>query len=384
GEAMAVGRTFPESLQKAIRSLETGRHGLNCDSGETPLAAEGDDDLVRAAAVPTPDRVFAIEAALRRGVPTDRVAAATGVDPWFLDGMLQIVEERSRLAVVGLDGATRADWRRAKRLGFSDAQLAYLWRTDEFAVRAARLDTGVGVTYKTVATCAAEFAAKTPYHYGTFEDEDEVAPLAKPAVVILGSGPNRIGQGVEFDYCCVHAAFALSAAGYETVMVNCNPETVSTDYDTSDRLFFEPLTGEDVLAICTTLAARRQLAALLASLGGQTPLKLARTLGDAGIPVLGTSPASIDLAEDRERFNALCTQLCIPQPEGGTAASPADARAVAGRIGYPVLVRPSYVLGGRAMQIVYDADGLDGAMAELTRTRSPGRGGGRGAHRPAP
>ncbi|HMG27536.1 MAG TPA: carbamoyl-phosphate synthase large subunit, partial [Acidimicrobiia bacterium] len=383
GEAMAVGRTFPESLQKAIRSLETGRHGLNCDSGETPLAAEGDDDLVRAAAVPTPDRVFAIEAALRRGVPTDRVAAATGVDPWFLDGMLQIVEERSRLAAVGLDGATRADWRRAKRLGFSDAQLAYLWRTDESAVRAARLDTGVGVTYKTVDTCAAEFAAKTPYHYGTFEDEDEVAPLAKPAVVILGSGPNRIGQGVEFDYCCVHAAFALSAAGYETVMVNCNPETVSTDYDTSDRLFFEPLTGEDVLAICTTLAARGELAGVIVSLGGQTPLKLARTLGDAGIPVLGTSPASIDLAEDRERFNALCTQLCIPQPEGGTAASPADARAVAGRIGYPVLVRPSYVLGGRAMQIVYDADGLDGAMAELTGTGSLGREGGLSATRPA-
>src|SRR2546421_179101 len=295
GEAMAIGRTFPESLQKAIRSLETGRLGLNCDPGEEPLAETSADDLVRAA----------------------------------------------------------------------------------------RLEAGVDVTYKTVDTCAAEFEAKTPYHYGTFEDEDEVAGLEKPAVVILGSGPNRIGQGVEFDYCCVHAAFALSDAGYETVMVNCNPETVSTDYDTSDRLFFEPLTGEDVLAICAALAGRGELAGVIVSLGGQTPLKLARTLADAGITILGTSPASIDLAEDRERFNALCTQLGIPQPEGGTAASPGDARAIADRIGYPVLVRPSYVLGGRAMQIVYDADGLDAAMAELARTGSLGREGGLSASRPA-
>jgi carbamoyl-phosphate synthase large subunit len=316
-------------------------------------------------------------------VPVERLAAATGIDPWFLDGMLQIVEERTRLAAVSLGDATRRDWRRAKRLGFSDAQLAYLWESDEDTVRAARLAAGVDVTYKTVDTCAAEFEAKTPYHYGTFEDEDEVAGLEKPAVVILGSGPNRIGQGVEFDYCCVHAAFALSDAGYETVMVNCNPETVSTDYDTSDRLFFEPLTGEDVLAVCSALAGRGELAGVIVSLGGQTPLKLARTLADAGITILGTSPASIDLAEDRERFNDLCTQLGIPQPEGGTAASPADARAVADGIGYPVLVRPSYVLGGRAMQIVYDGDGLDAAMAELTGTGSLGREGGLSATRPA-
>jgi len=383
GEAMAIGRTFPESLQKAIRSLETGRLGLNCDPGEEPLAETSADDLVRAAAVPTPDRPFALEGALRRGVSVDRLAAATGIDPWFLDGILQIVEERTRLATVSLGDATRRDWRRAKRLGFSDAQLAYLWQSDEDTVRAARLEAGVDVTYKTVDTCAAEFEAKTPYHYGTFEDEDEVAGLEKPAVVILGSGPNRIGQGVEFDYCCVHAAFALSDAGYETVMVNCNPETVSTDYDTSDRLFFEPLTGEDVLAICAALAGRGELAGVIVSLGGQTPLKLARTLADAGITILGTSPASIDLAEDRERFNALCTQLGIPQPEGGTAASPGDARAIADGIGYPVLVRPSYVLGGRAMQIVYDADGLEAAMAELARTGSLGREGGLSASRPA-
>jgi carbamoyl-phosphate synthase large subunit len=316
-------------------------------------------------------------------VPVDRLAAATGVDPWFLDGILRVVEARAGLADSGPDGATGRDWRRAKRLGFSDAQLAYLWGVDEDAVRAARLEAGVGVTYKTVDTCAAEFAARTPYHYGTFEDEDEVAPLDKPAVVILGSGPNRIGQGVEFDYCCVHAAFALSAAGYETVMVNCNPETVSTDYDTSDRLFFEPLTGEDVLAICSRLAERGDLAGVIVSLGGQTPLKLAQILAAAGVPILGTSPASIDLAEDRERFNALCARLDIPQPDGGTAATPAEARAVAERVGYPVLVRPSYVLGGRAMQIVYDADGLDAAMAELAGTGSLGREGGLSATRPA-
>jgi carbamoyl-phosphate synthase large subunit len=383
GEAMAIGRTFPESLQKAIRSLETGRLGLNCDPGEAALGDWSEDDLVRAAAVATPDRLFALEAALRRGAPVDRLAAATGIDPWFLDGILQIVEERTRLAAGGIAGATPRDWRRAKRLGFSDPQLAYLWESDEHAVRTARLEAGVGVTYKTVDTCAAEFAARTPYHYGTFEDEDEVAALEKPAVVILGSGPNRIGQGVEFDYCCVHAAFALSAAGYETVMVNCNPETVSTDYDTSDRLFFEPLTGEDVLAICTTLAERGELAGVIVSLGGQTPLKLAHTLADAGVPILGTSPASIDLAEDRERFNTLCARLGIPQPDADTAASPADARAVAERIGYPVLVRPSYVLGGRAMQIVYDAGGLDAAMSELAGTGSLGREGGLSATRPA-
>src|SRR5947208_5670523 len=383
GEAMAIGRTFPESLQKAIRSLETGRLGLNCDPGEEPLAETSADDLVRVAAVPTPDRPFALEGALRRGVSVDRLAAATGIDPWFLDGILQIVEERTHLASVSVGDATRRDWRRPKRLGFSDAQLAYLWQSDEDTVRAARLEAGVDVTYKTVDTCAAEFEAKTPYHYGTFEDEGEVAGLEKPAVVILGSGPNRIGQGVEFDYCCVHAAFALSDAGYETVMVNCNPETVSTDYDTSDRLFFEPLTGEDVLAICAALAGRGELAGVIVSLGGQTPLKLARTLADAGITILGTSPASIDLAEDRERFNALCTQLGIPQPEGGTAASSEDARAIADGIGYPVLVRPSYVLGGRAMQIVYDADGLEAAMAELAGTGSLGREGGLSATRPA-
>ena len=247
-------------------------------------------------------------------------------------------------------------------------------------MRQARIAAGVTVTYKTVDTCAAEFAARTPYHYSTWEDEDEVAPLERPAVVILGSGPNRIGQGIEFDYCCVHAAFELSAAGFETVMVNCNPETVSTDYDTSDRLFFEPLTPEDVLHVCDALSAN--LRGVIVSLGGQTPLKLAHDLQAAGVPVLGTSPESIDLAEDRERFNALCDRLGIPQPPGGVATEVEAAVAVANRVEYPVLVRPSYVLGGRAMEIVYDEAGLRAAMAALAASTEGGAGGGLSATRP--
>jgi carbamoyl-phosphate synthase large subunit len=383
GEVMAIGRTFAESLQKAVRSLETGRLGLNCDPAERLLDNESDDDLVQAAAVATPDRLFQVEAALRRFVSVERVHEVTGIDPWFCDQILRIVEERDRLK--GLNPATmaRSDWRRAKRLGFSDGQLAYLWGVPESSVRTARLAIGVRVTYKTVDTCAAEFAAFTPYHYGTYEDEDEIAPLTKPAVVILGSGPNRIGQGVEFDYCCVHAAFALREAGFETVMVNCNPETVSTDYDTSDRLFFEPLTEEDVLNVCERLQAAGELRGAIVSLGGQTPLKLAHRLEAAGIPVLGTSPASIDAAEDREQFNTLCDKIGIPQPDGGIAAHVDDAVRIANDIGYPVLVRPSYVLGGRAMQIVYDDTDLRHAMAELTEQGSLGREGGLSAERPA-
>jgi carbamoyl-phosphate synthase large subunit len=383
GEVMAIGRTFAESLQKAVRSLETGRLGLNCDPAERALDTYGDDELVQAAAVATPDRLFQVEAALRRFVSVERVSEVTNIDPWFLDEILQIVEQRDKLRELGLAGMTRADWRRAKRLGFSDGQLAYLWGATPAQVRAARVDAGVRVTYKTVDTCAAEFAAYTPYHYGTYEDEDEIAPLARPAVVILGSGPNRIGQGVEFDYCCVHAAFALRDAGYETVMVNCNPETVSTDYDTSDRLFFEPLTEEDVLNVCERLEENGELEGVIVALGGQTPLKLAHKLEGAGVRVLGTSPESIDAAEDREQFNALCRRLHIPQPEGGTAAAVDDALRIAHDIGYPVLVRPSYVLGGRAMQIVYDDSDLRRAMAELAETGSLGREGGLSAERPA-
>src|SRR5689334_1732299 len=270
GEVMAIGRTFCESLQKALRSLKTGRLGLNCDAAERQLDAFSDDELVLAAAVPTPDRIFQVEAALRRFVSIERLHEVSGIDPWFLDQIMLIVEARDRLAPLGRDDlakVTRADWRAAKRLGFSDGQLAYLWGASPADVRAQRIAAGVEVTYKTVDTCAAEFAAFTPYHYGTYEDEDEIAPLSKPAVVILGSGPNRIGQGVEFDYCCVHAAFALRDAGYETVMINCNPETVSTDYDTSDRLFFEPLTNEDVLNVCERLQEAGDVRGVIVSLG---------------------------------------------------------------------------------------------------------------------
>jgi carbamoyl-phosphate synthase large subunit len=376
GEAMALGRTFPESMQKALRSLEHGRLGLNCDPAEALLDGLDDDELVRRAAVATPDRPFQLEAALRRGIDVDRIHNATRVDRWFLDQFSLIVEERAELAERGFAGMTRRHWKRAKQLGFSDAQLAWLWKVNESAVREARAAAGVLPTYKTVDTCGAEFEARTPYHYSAWEDEDEVRRGERPTVVILGSGPNRIGQGIEFDYCCVHASFALRDAGYDTVMVNCNPETVSTDYDTSDRLYFEPLTHEDVLNVIDA----EQPVAVIVSLGGQTPLKLA-----AQLPrelVAGTSPTSIDLAEDRERWNALCARLEIPQPAGGTAATVDAALAVTSRIGYPALVRPSYVLGGRAMEIVYDDEGLRRAMAELAGFGSLGKEGGLSAERP--
>ena len=381
GEAMAIGRTFPESLQKGLRSLEHGRLGLNCDPGETALDAVDDDDLVRRAALATPDRPFQLEAALRRGISVERLASATRVDPWFLDQLCLVVEERARLDAAGSpDGMDRQAWRRAKRLGFADAQLAWLWGSDERTVRAARLAHGVRATFKTVDTCGAEFEATTPYHYSTYEDDDEVTPSPRRKVIILGSGPNRIGQGIEFDYCCVHASFALRDAGFETIMVNCNPETVSTDYDTSDRLYFEPLTAEDVFNVIDAEQASGELVGVIVALGGQTPLKLAGLL-PAGM-VLGTSPESIDLAEDRERWNALCASLGIPQPDGGTAATVDAALAIVDRIGYPALVRPSYVLGGRAMEIVYDQEGLRRAMASMAVFGSLGREGGLSAERP--
>ena len=376
GEAMAIGRTFTESLQKGLRSLEHGRWGLNCDPAEAALDDLDDDELVRRAAIATPDRPFQLEAALRRGITVERLYSATRVDPWFLDQIAMITEARAWLSEVGVDDLTRRDWRRIKRLGFSDAQLGWLWRVDEDVVRARRLELGVAATFKTVDTCGAEFDATTPYHYSTYEDEDEVRRSDRRKVVILGSGPNRIGQGIEFDYCCVHASFALRDAGFETVMINCNPETVSTDYDTSDRLYFEPLTYEDVMNVLEA----EQPDGVIVSLGGQTPLKLAGRL-PAG-SVLGTSPESIDLAEDRERWNALCARLEIPQPAGGTAATVDDALAVVARVGYPALVRPSYVLGGRAMEIVYDEEGLRRAMAELAGFGSLGREGGLSAERP--
>ena len=376
GEAMAIGRTFPESLQKALRSLEQGRLGLGADPAEEQLAELSDAELTAQAAIPTADRIQEVGELLRRGVSIDDVHEATKIDPWFLDQMSMIVEERVALVEIGFDGMTRSAWRRAKRLGFSDAQLAYLWEADEMAVRAARIDAGVLPTYKTVDTCSAEFAAETPYHYSTWEDESEVRASTGRKVVILGSGPNRIGQGIEFDYCCVHASFALRDAGFETIMINCNPETVSTDYDTSDRLYFEPLTHEDVLNVIDA----EQPEAVIVSLGGQTPLKLSGL-----IPVelvAGTSPDSIDAAEDRERWNVICDELRIPQPPGGTAVDLEEALAITDEIGFPVLVRPSYVLGGRAMQIVHDRNHLAHAMAELAGFGSLGKEGGLSAERP--
>jgi carbamoyl-phosphate synthase large subunit len=383
GEVMAIGRTFPESLQKALRSLEHGRLGLNADPAEEQYAALTGDELLAGVAVPTPERIFHLGELLRRGASVEQLHGATGVDPWFLDQLLAIIEERDDLqSATGPAEFDRTRWRRAKRFGFSDGQLAHVWRTTVADVRAAREAHGVRPTYKTVDTCAAEFAAETPYHYSTWEDTDEVRSSDRPRVVILGSGPNRIGQGIEFDYCCVHASFALREAGFETVMINCNPETVSTDYDTSDRLYFEPLTAEDVdhVIAAETAAAGGVAPRVIVSLGGQTPLKLA---GD--IPaelVAGTAPASIDLAEDREKWNALCAELHIPQPPGGTATDLEEALQVVDAVGFPVLVRPSYVLGGRAMQIVHDRNQLATALAELTGFGSLGREGGLSTERP--
>jgi carbamoyl-phosphate synthase large subunit len=376
GEVMAIGRTFPESLQKALRSLEQGRLGLNADPAELQYTDVDDATLLARIAVPTPERIFLVAELLRRGVPIERLHDACRIDPWFLDQMAMITEERDELMARGFEAMDRRSFRRAKRLGFADAQLAHVWGVDEADVRAAREHAGVLPTYKTVDTCAAEFAAETPYHYSTYEDETEVRSSERRKVVILGSGPNRIGQGIEFDYCCVHASFALREAGFETVMINCNPETVSTDYDTSDRLYFEPLTHEDV----HNVLAAEQPEAVIVSLGGQTPLKLAGLI--PAELVAGTSPDSIDAAEDRERWNTVCAELHIPQPPGGTAADLEQALSITDAIGFPVLVRPSYVLGGRAMQIVHDRNHLARAMAELAGNGSLGREGGLSAERP--
>ncbi|MGA0205207.1 MAG: carbamoyl-phosphate synthase large subunit, partial [Ilumatobacteraceae bacterium] len=382
GEVMSIGRTFPESLQKALRSLEQGRAGLNADPIEKQFDDLDDQALLARISIPTPDRIFQIGELLRRHVSIEAIHESCRVDPWFLDQMSILVEERRRLEATTVDTLDVRGWKRAKRLGFSDSQLAYLWGRSEDEVREARVAAGVLPTYKTVDTCSAEFAAETPYHYSTYEDESEIRESDRPRVVILGSGPNRIGQGIEFDYCCVHASFALRDAGYETVMVNCNPETVSTDYDTSDRLYFEPLTKEDVLNVidAETAASGGRPPKVIVSLGGQTPLKLSGQIPQGLIA--GTSPASIDLAEDREKWNELCDRLRIPQPPGGTAVTLADAEDIVSRVGFPVLVRPSYVLGGRAMQIVHDREHLARAMEELSGFGSLGKEGGLSAERP--
>ena len=356
GEAMAIGRTFKESLQKAMRSLEIGSHGFEPTSVDLR-----DREALRARLqVPSADRLWVIGDAFRAGMSVDEVYQATRVDPWFLRNVEEIVAFESRElrpALVALtddagDGGVLAA---AKRLGFSDVRIATVTGTSEDSVRAARERADLVPVYKRVDTCGAEFAAHTPYFYSSFDREDETAAERRKKIMILGGGPNRIGQGIEFDYCCVHAAFALREDGFETIMVNCNPETVSTDYDTSDRLYFEPLTLEDVLAICV----RERPDGVIVQFGGQTPLKLAVPLARAGVPIIGTSPDSIDRAEDRERFDEVLRTLDLLRPDNGIARSDAEAIAVADRIGYPILVRPSYVLGGRAMEIIYEPHDLE-------------------------
>ncbi len=356
GEVMAIGRTFKESLQKALAGLEIGRHGLGCD----PRGEQKDADPIKtspdairkklACQAPTANRIFYIRHALRAGMDVAEINALSGIDPWFLDQIAQIVEFEQTLRAAGrLDALATDTLREAKRLGFTDVQIATATRSTAGEVRRRRRAVGVQPTFKLVDTCAAEFEAYTPYYYSTYEEEDEVRASDRPRIMILGGGPNRIGQGIEFDYCCVHASFALRELGYETIMVNSNPETVSTDYDTSDLLFFEPLTLEHVLNICERL----QPQGVIVQFGGQTPLNLARGLVEAGVPILGTSVENIARAEDREQFNALIRELGLQQPPGAAAQSLDEARRIAAQIGYPVLMRPSYVLGGRAMLIVH-------------------------------
>ena len=355
GEAMAIGRTFREALGKAIRSLETGRAGF-----DLPMAAQGDDlsAIERAIAVMTPDRLFQVARGFQLGLTIERAHELTRIDPWFLHHVHAIATAEGELADKAL---VDVDLRRYKRMGMSDRRIAALTKTSEAQVRAARHRAKVRPVYKRVDTCAAEYESHTPYMYSTYEDECEARPTDKKKVIILGGGPNRIGQGIEFDYCCVHAAMALREEGIESIMINCNPETVSTDYDTSDRLYFEPLTLEDVLEICDL----EKPWGVIVQFGGQTPLKLAVALAQAGVPILGTSADAIDRAEDRERFGDVMTKLGLRAPKWGIARNLDEARARANEIGFPVMVRPSYVLGGRAMERVYDARGLEDYFARV-------------------
>lgn len=364
GEAMAIGRTFNESFQKALRSLETGRAGWGCDKAEKLPSGEQIRAQLR---TPNPDRIFSVRHALQQGMTIEEIYELTGIDRWFLDKLQQLLDVEKFLKRTPLQQLTKEQLYAVKRDGYSDRQIAYATKTTEDEVRAYRKQLGIIPVYKTVDTCAAEFEAFTPYYYSTYEEETEVLPVTKPKVLILGGGPNRIGQGIEFDYCCCHAAYALKGAGYETIMVNSNPETVSTDYDTSDRLYFEPLTKEDVLNIIET----ENPVGVIIQFGGQTPLKLALPLQEflsnntSGLitKIWGTSPDSIDMAENRERFEKILQQLNIAQPPNGIARSYEDALIVAKRIGYPVVVRPSYVLGGRAMEIVYSDAELERYMS---------------------
>lgn len=352
GEVMAMGRTFQESMQKALRGLETGKVGFD----PTGLDLTNDDDMAtlrREVREPGPERLFYLADAFRAGLSVDDVYALSYVDHWFLDQIEDLIATEADVTAAGIDALDEKRLRALKRMGFSDARLAQLLGTDEQAIRALRRAFGVRPVYKRVDSCAAEFATDTAYLYSTYEDECEAQPTGRDKIMVLGGGPNRIGQGIEFDYCCVHAALALREDGYETIMVNCNPETVSTDYDTSDRLYFEPLTLEDVLEIVEVEKPK----GVIVQYGGQTPLKLARALEANGVPIIGTSPDSIDLAEDRERFQKLVDELGLKQPPNRTARNPEEALVLAREIGYPLVVRPSYVLGGRAMEVVHaDAD----------------------------
>ncbi|HEX2655432.1 MAG TPA: carbamoyl-phosphate synthase large subunit, partial [Xanthobacteraceae bacterium] len=373
GEAMAIGRTFKESLQKALRSLETGLTGL--DEVEIAGLGQGDDkNAVRAAlGTPTPDRLLYVAQAMRIGISDEQIHASCKIDPWFLREIRDIIDMEAEVRSKGLP-TTPGAFRRLKAMGFSDSRLARLAGLDTKEVTKQRHALAVRPVFKRIDTCAAEFASPTAYMYSSYETPfagqpvSEARPSAKKKAIILGGGPNRIGQGIEFDYCCCHAAFALKEAGYEAIMINCNPETVSTDYDTSDRLYFEPLTAEDVLEILDVERSNGTLHGVIVQFGGQTPLKLAQALEDANIPILGTSPDMIDLAEDRDRFKKLLEKLKLRQPQSGIANSPAEARAIADGIGYPIVIRPSYVLGGRAMEIVYDAPQLDRYITRLAST----------------
>ena len=358
GEAMSIGRTFKESMQKCLRSLETGRWGFGFDSKEPANPTR--DDITRKLQIPNAERIFWLQTAFTNGWTLEEVHEATAIDPWFLRHLQQIAEEGKNLDTL--------DLKQAKKLGFSDRQIARAKGTHEDTVRAERKAKGIIPTYRLVDTCAAEFEAYTPYFYSTYGDENEARESDRKKIIILGGGPNRIGQGIEFDYCCVHAAFALKELGYETIMVNSNPETVSTDYDTSDKLFFEPLTLEDVLNICD----QEKPHGVIVQFGGQTPLNLAADLERHGVPIIGTSPKSIEQAEDRKFFSALLDKLNLKQAEAGTATNEAEALTIANRIGYPVLVRPSFVLGGRAMMIVYSDGELSRYMREAV-TASPER-----------
>jgi len=344
--------------------------GIDSVTGKQLAATEVDEQLmVQKLVTPNPDRLNYVRHALRTGWTVAQVAQMTAIDPWFLQQIKEVEAIRTRMAERTPETVSREDFREAKRAGLSDRRLASLWNTTQEKVYELRQRLGVKPVYKRVDTCAAEFESYTPYLYSCYEQEDEADPSDRKKIMILGSGPNRIGQGIEFDYCCCHASFALREDGYETIMVNCNPETVSTDYDTSDRLYFEPLTYEDVMAV----AAAEKPDGVIVQFGGQTPLNLALPLMRAGVPIIGTSPDSIDLAEDRRRFGELLRELDIPQPENGTATTLPEAREIAARIGYPVLVRPSYVLGGRAMVIAYDEVTLDEYMREAVNYSDPGR-----------